>query len=137
MEVDSLTSLRMSRIRQRGTKAETLVRKSLRSLGWIFRMNVRSLPGSPDMANKRRKTAVFVNGCFWHHHTGCQRATTPKHNRQFWLEKFLANRSRDSKSIRALRATGYKVLLIWECETLDMEALSTRLLKALGVPRQR
>lgn len=89
------------------------------------------------MANKRRKTAVFVNGCFWHHHTGCQRATTPKHNRQFWLEKFLANRSRDSKSIRALRATGYKVLLIWECETLDMEALGTRLLKALGVPRQR
>jgi DNA mismatch endonuclease Vsr len=114
---DAATSARMARIRQRGTKIETLVATELRRLGLHYRKNVKRLPGSPDFANRSRRWAVFVNGCFWHHHTGCVRATVPKSNVAFWEEKFEANRRRDARAIRRLRREGYRVVLIWECET--------------------
>lgn len=117
----------MAAVRQKGTTAERCVAGALRKLGLSYRLNVRSLPGSPDMANKKKRWAVFVKGCFWHHHRGCPRATVPKSNEAFWLEKFAANRRRDAAAIRALRRRGFRVVIIWECRLRDVESLLARL----------
>jgi DNA mismatch endonuclease, patch repair protein len=113
---DHETSARLSLQRQRGTRAELLVGKQLREMGSCYRKNVRTLTGSPDFANARRRWAVFVNGCFWHHHTNCRRATTPRTNEQFWLAKFAANRKRDARAVRELRMRGFRVVIVWECD---------------------
>lgn len=117
----------MSRVRQRGTDAELTVAAALRQLGISYRLNVTSLPGSPDFANKTKKWAVFVHGCFWHQHTGCKRATEPKANADFWRDKFRTNRLRDAHAIRNLRHLRYSVLLLWECEVENAEKLNRRL----------
>lgn len=117
----------MRRVRRSGTSPEMLVALACRSIGISYRLNVRSLPGSPDIANKSRRWAIFVNGCYWHHHTGCRRATMPKRNYRFWKAKFAANRERDARKIRDLRAMGFQVVLVWECEAFDEMALSRRL----------
>lgn len=117
----------MKRVRRSGTSAEVIVAKACRHLGITYRLNVRSLPGSPDLANKSRRWAIFVNGCYWHHHTGCTRATMPRRNHEFWEEKFKANRRRDAAKIRQLRVDGFKVVLIWECEADDADRLRKRL----------
>lgn len=129
--VDADTSIRMSRVRQRGTTAELTVRSALYSLGLRFRVSNRDLPGSPDVANRRRKWAVFVHGCFWHRHARCVRTTTPKRNRAFWEAKFAANVARDRRAIRELRAAGYDVLVVWECET-ERTDLIDRIRQASG-----
>ena len=121
----------MSRVRQRGTAAELAVGKLLRESGLSYRLNVKSLPGSPDFANRLRRWAIFVHGCFWHHHTACQRATVPKSNRTFWSKKFADNRRRDARDIRLLRRRGFRVLIVWECETKRSYALTTRFSKVL------
>jgi DNA mismatch endonuclease Vsr len=121
----------MARVRQKGTAAELTVARLLRSLGASYRVNVRKLPGSPDFANRTRKWAVFVHGCFWHHHVGCERATVPKTNRKFWWEKFAANRKRDSRALLALRRSGYRVTVIWECETDDDDVVRAKLSQIL------
>lgn len=125
----------MARVRQRGTSAERAVAAVLRSLGRFYRCNVRGLSGSPDFANRRGRWAVFVHGCFWHGHRGCRRATVPKSNRAFWEAKFAANRLRDARAIRALRAVRFRVVVVWECETTDPIALAERLSKALKARR--
>lgn len=107
----------MSRVRQRGTTPELAVASILTSLGCRYRKNVGDLPGSPDFANKARKWAVFVHGCFWHRHAGCIRSSTPKTNKEFWLRKFARNQKRDSEAIVALNQLGFRVLVVWECET--------------------
>lgn len=121
----------MARVRQKATAPERIVAAALRRAGLAYRLNVRTLAGSPDFANRTRRWAVFVHGCFWHHHTGCRRATTPTHNRQFWTEKFAANRRRDARAIRQLRRSGYRVVMIWECEARDPETLAARISKIL------
>lgn len=121
----------MARVRQRGTAAELVVAASLRSLGASYRVNVRKLPGSPDFANRTRKWAVFVHGCFWHHHIGCKRATVPKSNNKFWREKFSANRKRDARAIRDLRRQGYRVTVIWECEIGNADVIRSKILEVL------
>lgn len=70
---------------------------------------------------------IFVQGCYWHHHTGCGRATLPKRNVTFWRRKFAANRSRDARAIRELRRRGYRILVVWECQTADVVHLGARL----------
>jgi DNA mismatch endonuclease, patch repair protein len=127
LDTDGDTSRRMAGIRQRGTAPELLVRRMLRTLEIGYRLNVRSLPGSPDIANKRKKFAIFVQGCYWHHHTGCKQATIPRRNVAFWREKFAANRSRDARAIRELRRSGYRVFVVWECQTVDVARVSARL----------
>lgn len=117
----------MQRVRRSGTPAEDRVAGVCRELGLAYRRNVKSLPGSPDLANKTRRWAVFVNGCFWHAHTGCKKATVPKRNNAFWTTKFEANRRRDATKIKKLRAAGYRVVLIWECETSDAALVKGRL----------
>jgi DNA mismatch endonuclease (patch repair protein) len=121
--VDVETSARLGRIRQHGTSAELTVRKLLHALDRRFRVHNRDLPGSPDIANRSRKWAVFVHGCFWHRHADCKRATTPSRNREFWLQKFDANVARDVRVQAALREQGYRVLVVWECETEDVSRL--------------
>lgn len=117
-------SLRMKNLRKTGTNIERDVAMRLSQLGARYRKNVKSLPGSPDFANKSRKWAIFVNGCFWHHHTGCRRATTPKANREFWTDKFARNRKRDAKAIRELRRMGFRVAIIWECARTEAGRLN-------------
>lgn len=120
-------SERMSRIRQRGTDPEANVRRAATALGLHYRTSNRDLPGSPDLANRTRKWAIFVHGCYWHHHEGCARATTPKSNRQFWLSKFARNQERDAVAQTELSKLGYRVVTIWECETAGAVLVRKRL----------
>lgn len=117
----------MQRVRRRGTPAEAAVAKLCREIGLHYRLNVKSLPGSPDLANKSKRWAIFVNGCFWHRHRNCRLATTPKRNREFWQRKFIKNRKRDAKKARELRKLGFLVAFVWQCEVVDREALRRRL----------
>lgn len=121
----------MSRVRQRGTNAELAVAAALRDLGMSYRRNVADLPGSPDFANRTRNWVIFVHGCFWHQHTGCRRATIPKTNEQFWRAKFLANRARDARAIGELRHRGFRVCVVWECQTDDAARLVRQLARRL------
>lgn len=131
LDTDPRRSALMSRVRQRGTSAERSVAGVLRELRLAYRLNVRSLPGSPDFANRARRWALFVNGCFWHQHRGCRRATVPKRNREFWQSKFTANRRRDASAIRQARGLGLRVILVWECQAENDGLLRTRLSKLL------
>ncbi|HYS56404.1 MAG TPA: DNA mismatch endonuclease Vsr [Thermoanaerobaculia bacterium] len=114
--VDSETSKRLARIRQHGTSAELRVRQVLHSLGYRFRISNRDLPGSPDVANRAKRWVVFVHGCFWHRHSGCDRATTPTRNRAFWVHKFEENVARDSRVAKRLRRERFHVIFVWECQ---------------------
>ncbi len=125
--VDPATSARLGKIRQRDTKPELAVRKALHELGLRLRVNSRDLPGSPDVANRTKKWAVFVHGCFWHAHEGCAKATVPRRNREFWLEKFQANRERDARAVGLLEQRGYRVVTVWECEAATLEDHRERL----------
>ena len=121
--VDAETSLRMAGVAQKDTTPERIVRGIMHQLGHRYRVRNRDLPGSPDLANRKRKWAIFVHGCFWHHHPGCGRATVPKRNREYWLEKFDQNKRRDARVSRALGRLGYRVFTVWECQTRDSEKL--------------
>lgn len=113
----------MKRIRQEGTTPELRVRRLLSRLGVRYRLNVRGLPGRPDIANQARRKAIFVHGCFWHHHTECGRGTIPKANSAFWASKLERNVERDRRKISALRALGFDVLVIWECALKEERTL--------------
>ena len=128
---DPDTLRRMRTQRQKDTRAEVLVRSLLHRLGHRLRTRNRDLPGSPDAANRSRKWAVFVHGCYWHAHEGCPRHTLPRRNREFWEEKFAANRARDARVAEELRERGYAVVTVWECEVADKAALERRLKKQL------
>jgi DNA mismatch endonuclease, patch repair protein len=116
LRVDDATSTRMAGVRQKATQPELLVASLLRALGQRYRLNNRDLDGSPDFANRRAGWALFVHGCFWHRH-GCSATTTPTRNREFWEAKFARNLARDARTSDALRTAGYRVIVIWECET--------------------
>ena len=89
------------------------------------------LPGRPDIVFRRRHKVIFVHGCFWHRHEGCKRTTTPKARRAFWDAKFAENRARDADSASTLKHHGWEVAIVWECETVDPEAVRTRLVSFL------
>jgi DNA mismatch endonuclease (patch repair protein) len=127
LSTDPMRRALMQRVRQKGTPAEKAVARACRELGLRYRLNVKSLPGSPDLANKKERWAIFVHGCFWHQHEGCAKATTPKRNAGFWREKFVANRNRDNRKIRQLRALGYRVLVLWQCEAEKGGSLRRRI----------
>jgi DNA mismatch endonuclease, patch repair protein len=117
----------MSRVRQKGTANELIVRQALHSVGGRFRVNRRALPGSPDISSERRRTAIFVNGCFRHAHRGCSKATLPKNNAEFWRDKLAANVARDARKIAELRRLRFDVLVVWECELPHLVKLRKRL----------
>lgn len=108
-------SMNMSHIRSVNSRPEELVRKYLFSKGFRYRKNVRSLPGCPDIVLKKYRTIVFVNGCFWHKHD-CPRFVWPSSNKEYWYSKIQRNVERDKKNIAELRAAGWNVLVVWECE---------------------
>jgi len=106
----------MSKISDKETKPEILVRKYLFAQGFRYRKNVKDLPGKPDVVLPKHKTVVFVNGCFWHGHKNCKKSALPTSNTQFWEEKISKNIVRDSENTQKLLDMGYKVLTIWQCE---------------------
>ena len=113
--------------KRRDTKPELVVRRLLFALGHRYRIASSTLPGAPDVSNRARGWAVFVHGCYWHHHPGCPRATIPKKNRAWWKAKFGRNQERDQRKINDLEALGLHVLVVWECETKDELTLRRRL----------
>lgn len=134
--VDPANSLRLSKIRQKDTAPEKLVRALLHRLGARFRVRNRDLPGSPDVANRSARWATFVHGCYWHSHEGCSRATTPKRNREFWVAKFEANVKRDAAAVAELRRLGFRVAVVWECEIEKHPVrVAARLRRLLGYTR--
>lgn len=122
----------MARIGPRDTKPEKLVRRLLHAMGRRFRLHRRDLPGTPDIVLPATRKAIFVHGCFWHRHEGCRKATTPKTRKIFWLDKFAANVERDARKELQLRAAGWDVITVWECETRDLATLEIRLRDWLG-----
>jgi DNA mismatch endonuclease (patch repair protein) len=129
---DPRTSERLARIRQHGTTPELHVRKLVSKLGARFTSTNRDLPGAPDLANRTRRWAIFVHGCYWHSHQGCSRATVPKRNRSFWVAKFATNRARDARTVDELKRLGFKTLVIWECEAVSEERLTRRIARFLA-----
>lgn len=109
-------SRNMAAIKGKDTKPEMIVRKYLFSRGLRFRVQVRKLPGNPDIVLPKYKTVIFVNGCFWHGHEGCKYFRLPKSNVEFWKEKIERNIKRDKESTQALFDLGWKVVRVWECE---------------------
>ncbi len=117
-------SAMMANIGSRNTRPELAVRRAAYRLGLRFRLYRRDLPGSPDLVFPRRKTALFVHGCYWHRHTGCKCAYTPKSNVEFWLNKLQTNVSRDIRVRQELEDGGWNVVVIWECETKDAKIIT-------------
>jgi DNA mismatch endonuclease (patch repair protein) len=142
-------SWNMSRIRSKDTTPEKAVRSLLHKMGYRFRLNVKipiegraKLRLRPELAAQQRrptkyirpdlvlpkyKIAIFVHGCFWHRHRGCKNCTTPTHRQKFWLAKLTGNAARDKLHQRALRKLGWRVIVIWECETKKIAKLLTRI----------
>lgn len=115
----------MSQIRSRDTKPETLVRHYLYARGFRYRKNVRTLPGSPDIVLGRYRTAIFIDGCFWHGHEECRYFRLPKTNTAFWQRKIERNRERDAADRLELRRLGWHVIRVWECQLKPAVRMST------------
>jgi DNA mismatch endonuclease (patch repair protein) len=117
----------MSAVRGKNTAPELLVRKAAHSLGLRFRLHSRQLPGRPDVVFPKWGTALFVNGCFWHRHPLCKKATTPKSNVPFWKSKFRENTRRDAANYAKLEALGWRVIVLWQCEVRTLDQATKRL----------
>lgn len=118
----------MSKIRSKDTKPEKFVRSLFHSLGYRFRLHRKDLPGKPDLVFPKYRAVIFVHGCFWHFHEGCRDGRYPSSNSEFWKNKLDKTRERDKRAIKQLEADGWKVLVVWECETeKDIELLIDKL----------
>lgn len=120
-------SANMASVRSRDTGPELIVRRILHHLGYRFRLHRSDLPGTLDICFPTRKKAIFVHGCFWHRHDGCARKTTPMTRSSFWASKFADNVARDRRNMSDLSECGWEAMVVWECETTDMESLVPRL----------
>jgi DNA mismatch endonuclease (patch repair protein) len=125
-------SRNMSRIRSTNTKAELLVRQAAHALGYRFRLYRKQLPGRPDLVFPSWRVVLFVNGCFWHRHSLCRRAVTPKSRTDFWENKFRRTVERDERATEALKALGWRVSVIWECQTLRRNEVERLLRRNVG-----
>jgi DNA mismatch endonuclease, patch repair protein len=126
-------SWNMSQIGSKDTQPELIVRRLLTEMGLRYRLHRRDLPGKPDIVFGPRRLVLFVHGCFWHRHRGCRLASTPSANAAFWQSKFDANTARDRRNTTALKRAGWRVAVIWECETRQPERLARRLQRLLPV----
>ena len=128
----------MSRVKSKDTRPELLVRRLVHSKGFRYRLHRVDLPGHPDLVFAKKRQIIFVHGCFWHRHKGCKLASTPKTRIDFWEKKFSSNLSRDERVRNELMSLGWKVLVVWECETRHSLSLSETLLEFLsGECRER
>jgi DNA mismatch endonuclease, patch repair protein len=128
-------SFNMSRIRGSGTKPEARVNDVCVKLKYSFVRNKSDLPGKPDFVFPRKKTALFVHGCFWHSHSCLAGQKKPVQNSEFWKKKREATIERDARQQAQLEALGYKVHVLWECETKSADTLAERLKQILRVRR--
>ena len=110
----------MARVKSKNTKPEIFLRKLLWHKGFRYRVNYKNLPGSPDIYLPKHKTAIFVNGCFWHMHENCKSSSIPKNNHEFWKNKLEGNVKRDKKNYAKLESMGIKVIVVWGCEIKQM-----------------
>lgn len=111
-----IRSYNMSQVKGKDTKPELVVRKFLFAKGFRYRLNVKDLPGTPDIVLKKHKTIIFVNGCFWHGHKGCKYFVLPKTRTEWWLQKIKGTQKRDKKAEIELNVLGWRVITIWSCE---------------------
>lgn len=121
----------MSRIHSANTKPEIKLRKALFEKGFRYRVNVKTLPGKPDIVLPKYRTAIFVNGCFWHGHSGCKYYTVPETNIEFWVEKVRKNKERDAVNVQRLESLSWSVVTIWECE-LKSKAFADTVSRVVG-----
>jgi DNA mismatch endonuclease (patch repair protein) len=120
-------SWNMSRIRSKDTIAEKRIRSLLHRMGYRFRLHRADLPGSPDIVLKKQNLIIFCHGCFWHQHPGCKRASIPKTNKDYWIPKLRRNVERFKEHKEQLIEMGWRVEVIWECETKNPEKLARKL----------
>lgn len=116
----------MRAVGSKNTKPEIVVRRLAHRLGYRFRLHVKNLPGKPDIVFPRLARIVLVHGCFWHGHR-CRYGGLPKSHLDFWGPKIEANRARDKRTLKSLRSLGWKVLVVWQCQTKDLETLEKKL----------
>ncbi|PIR70272.1 MAG: very short patch repair endonuclease [Candidatus Niyogibacteria bacterium CG10_big_fil_rev_8_21_14_0_10_42_19] len=124
-------SWNMSRIRNKDTTPEKLVRKALTKLGYRYRLHSKKLHGKPDIVIPKIGTVLFINGCFWHQHKGCKRRTMPKTNIKYWEPKLKRNIEKQKKDILRLKKDGWKTNIIWECEVKNEKTLSQKIKRML------
>ena len=123
----------MSRVKNRNTREELLVRSLLHRMGYRFRLHQKQLPGSPDIVLKKYKTVIFIHGCFWHGHD-CRRGHLPDNNREFWEKKIKTNQQRDKRNQEELAQLGWKTIIVWGCEIgskAKLDFLSERLSRGI------
>jgi DNA mismatch endonuclease (patch repair protein) len=121
----------MRRIPSRNTKPELVVRHVAHSMGYRYRLHKKGLPGSPDLVFVSRRKVVFVHGCFWHAHQ-CRNWRHPTTRQDYWAMRFAKNKLRDQRNVSDLKATGWHILVVWECETKSVKKLAARLRRFLG-----
>ena len=127
-KVSEQRSRNMSAIKSKNTKPEIKVRKLLHSMGYRFRLHSKDLPGSPDIVLPKYQTVIFVHGCFWHRHENCKYASTPKTRKEFWNKKFTENKKRDSEIQEKIKILDWRSVVIWECETKNIENLRDKII---------
>lgn len=131
----------MSRIRGKDTRPEMRVRRYLHACGFRYSLHSKKLPGRPDIVLRKYHSVIFVNGCFWHGHPGCEGFRMPRSNVEFWEEKIRRNKERDALEIEALERLGWNVIVLWECSLkkdrfeATMQDLTSRLLRQLEIER--
>lgn len=125
----------MSAVQSKHTWPEMVVRKMVHAMGRRYTLHGSQLPGRPDLVFPRLRKVIFVNGCYWHRHSGCAKATTPTANAAFWLAKFAANVERDRRNRRALRELGWTILTVWQCELRHPTRLRAKVARFLDVTR--
>ena len=114
----------MRAVKSKDTTPELRLRRALHALGYRYRLNVKDLPGKPDLVFPKHRTILFVHGCFWHGHNCKRGRRIPKSNTQYWREKIRKNRTRDRKHKKALEALGWRVITVWECQIPTLDPLS-------------
>ena len=119
----------MKRIRGKDTKPELTVRRMVHAMGFRYRLHVKDLPGRPDLVFPKKRKIIFVNGCFWHHHTDprCRKSSIPKSRTDFWLEKFRRNAERDATVETNLAHASWEILVVWQCELKNLETLKQKI----------
>ena len=123
----------MASVRSKDTKPEKKVRSLLHALGYRFRIHRKDLPGNPDIVLVRHKKVIFVHGCFWHQHPGCPKSRRPSSNTEYWNRKLDENIERDRLKSDELKRSGWRVLVVWQCETKNLKNLATTLNQFLDV----
>lgn len=128
----------MAAVKSKDTAPEMIVRRLVHSLGYRYRLHVRTLPGTPDLVFPRLRKIINVSGCFWHMH-GCARCRVPSSHREYWIAKLQRNAARDKRVQRSLRRAGWGVMVIWECQTRPalLQRLRARIIAYLKKPPKR